>query len=255
MTLDPRNIPFERSAPYLQTAQEVAGQELKPESILLEEFNYAGVSVYQAREDSANLINIYLLATGAMATGLGVMVNAYGGPTRSTICIIATTALSIFAIFSFAFFVRFLGLEQEYREGMLTMDVIKEFYIQRLRRTLPEIELAFRWRLRKRPRRATLAGGAPLIAWTVALLSGLSIAGAVGEARQLYSIVANVYIPYAHEPILGFSTPFFWETLFGLLVFGAHLAYFLLVAQRQRERTQREASEQAERIERALHAQ
>jgi hypothetical protein len=235
-------------------ASQPAGQELKAESILLGEFDYAGVSAYQAREDSAALINIYLLATGALATGLGVMVNAYAGAARATISVIAIAALAIFALFSFAFFARFLGLEQEYREGMLAMGVIKEFYIQRLRRTTPEIELAFRWRLRKRPRGATLAGGAPLIAWTIALLSGLSVAGAVGEARQLSGILANTAIPYTPEPALGFSAPFFWELLFGLLAFAAHLAYFFLVARRQRERTQREATEQATRIERELAA-
>lgn len=73
MTLDPRNLPYERPAPFLSAEAPATGtdaHELKAESILLEEFNYAGVTAYQAREDSANLINVYLLATGALATGL-----------------------------------------------------------------------------------------------------------------------------------------------------------------------------------------
>ena len=49
-----------------------------------------------------------------------------------------------------------------------------------------------------------------------------------------------------------FSAPFFWELLFGLLAVGAHLAYFFLVARRRRQDAQREAIEQATRIERAL---
>jgi hypothetical protein len=264
MTFDPLNLPFQQSAPFLEAPERAAsqvtgqatgqatGQELRAESILLEEFSYAGVSAYQAREDSAALINLYLLATGALATGLGVLGNANAGAARPTVSIIAITALVIFALFSFAFFARFLGLEQEYREGILAMGVIKEFYIQRLRRAAPEIELAFRWRLRKRPHAATLAGGAPLLAWTIALLCGLSVAGAVGEARQLYSILANVSVPYTPEPALGFSAPFFWELLFGLLAVGAHLAYFFLVARRQRQGAQREAVAQAARIEREL---
>ncbi len=262
MTFDPTNLPFGRLPPFLQAEQGVPGQgsgqgssqELKAESILIEEFNYAGVSAYQARADSAALINIYLLATGALATGLGVLVNAYGGNDRATISIIAIAALVIFAVFSFAFFARFLALEQEYRESMLAMGVIKEFYIQRLRRAFPEIELAFRWRLRKRLGGATLAGGAPLIAWTIALLASLSVAGAVGQARQLYSILANISVPYTPEPAPGFSAPFFWEILFALLVFAAHLAYYYLVARRQREQAQREATQQSARIDRELAA-
>ena len=258
MTFDRMNIPFQQHTPRVQTPDGVGGDprgpDLKAESILLEEFGYAGVSAYQARQDSAALINLYLLATGALATGLGVMVNAYSGVDRPTVSIIAIAALSIFAVFSFAFFARFLALEQEYRDGMLAMGVIKEFYIQRLRHESPDIELAFRWRLRKRPRGATLAGGVPLIAWTVALLSGLSLAGAVGEARQLYSILSNISVPYTPETVLGVHAPFGWELLVGLLVVGAHLAYYVLVARRQRERTDHEATEQAARIERTLSA-
>ncbi len=258
MTLDPLNIPFQQPAPRVQVSDGAAGEthgpDLKAENILLEEFGYAGVSAYQARQDSASLINLYLLATGALATGLGVMVNAYSGVDRPTVSIIAIAALSIFAIFSFAFFARFLALEQEYRESMLAMGVIKEFYIQRLRRDAPDIELAFRWRLSKRPRGATLAGGVPLIAWTVALLSGLSVAGAVGEARQLYSILSNINVPYTPESVLGVHAPFGWEVSLGLLTVGAHLAYYVFIARRQRERTEREAAEQAARIERTVSA-
>ncbi len=251
MTFDPLNVPFERSHPTVRESADPPGQELKAESILLEEFSYAGVSAYQAREDSAALINVYLLAAGALATGLGVMANINSGPARPTISIIAIVALAIFAILSFAFFARFLGLEQEYREGMLTMGVIKEYYIQQLRRAAPDIELAFRWRLRRRPKVATLAGGAPLVAWTIALLSSLCVGGAVGEARLFYGLVANFFIPYSHEPLIGFSVPYFWEILAGLLALTAHGAYFRFVVLRRRAWAQRDANEQVERIERA----
>lgn len=253
MTLDPRGMPFERSAPFRERGE--ADNDLRAESILLEEFNFAGVTAYQARDDSATLINIFLLATGAMATGLGVIANTYTNGSHATIGIVATAVLGIFTLLSFAFFVRFLALEQEYREGMLAMGVIKEFYIQRLRATMPDIELAFRWRLRKRLRGATLAGGAPLLAATIALLGSLSLAGAVGEGRQVYSILANVNVPYASEPLIfGLGAPYFWEFFAGILAFAAHAAYFSFIARRRRQRTQSEAAKQAERIESALSA-
>ncbi len=253
MTLDPRNLPFERPASFVEVSRSGSESELRAESILLEEFNFAGVTAYQSREDSAALINIYLLATGALATGLGVMVNAYTNGTRSTIGIIATTAMVIFAVISFAFFTRFLALEQEYRESMLAMGVIKEYYIQRLRRETPEIELAFRWRLKKRPRGATHAGGVPLIAATFALLGGLSVAGAVGEGRQLYSILAHIIIPYTPEPVaFSLKIPFFWEIFLGLLTYATYAIYFFFIVLRRRRRTQEEAIKQSERIEAAL---
>ena len=253
MTLDPRDIPFTHPAPLVDERVEPA-RELKAESILLEEFSYAGVSAYQAREDSGALANMYLIATGAFATGLGVMANVNVGPARPTISIIATTTLSIFALLSFGFFARFLGLEQEYREGLLAMGAIKEYYIQHLKRTAPDIELAFRWRLHKRPRAATLAGGAPIIAWTIALLGSLSVAGAVGEARLLNGLVRNTWVAFPSEPALGFHAPYVWEILCGLLAFAAHGAYYLLVARRRRTWAQHDASAQMERIEQQASA-
>ncbi|HEY7851248.1 MAG TPA: hypothetical protein VIC27_14355 [Ktedonobacterales bacterium] len=253
MPLDPMNMPFQRASAAAVGAE--AGDQrtaLKAESILIEEFNYAGVVAYQAREDSASLINVYLLATGALATGLGVMVAAYSTNTRVTVGFIGVTALVIYALFSFAFFARLLGLEQEYRDGAQAMGVIREFYIASLRQAMPEIELAFHWRLRRRPRGATLLGGSPLIAWAIALLGGLCVAGAVGELRLLDSILASVYAPYATESILGLTAPFFWEILFGALTLGAQIAYFLIVARRYRLRARAEAEEQAARIEAAL---
>jgi hypothetical protein len=253
MPLDPVNAPFQRARVAPERAE--GGDQrtaLKAESILIEEFNYAGVVAYQAREDSANLINVYLLATGALATGLGVMTSVYSAGTRVTIGFIGVTALVIFALFSFAFFARFLGLEEEYRDGAQAMGIIREFYIYALRGAMPEIELAFHWRMRRWPRGATLAGGSPLVAWVIALLSGLSMAGAVGEARLLDSLLSGVFAPYATESALGLTIPFFWEILLGLLVIGAHLAYYLLVARRYQVRARAEAAAQAARIEAAL---
>ncbi len=251
LPLDPTTMPFQRER---MAADSVAGgdRKLTAESILIEEFNYAGVVTYQAREDSANLINVYLLATGAMATGLGVMASAYSATTRVTIGFIGVTALLIYALFSFAFFTRLLGLEREYRDGALAMGVIREFYIAILRSTMPEIELAFHWRLLHRPRGATLLGGSPLIAWVIALLGGFCVAGAVGEMRLLDSILTNAYAPYATESALGLIIPYFWEILLGLITLGAQIAYYLITVRRYRSHARAEAAEQAARIEATL---
>lgn len=252
MTLDPRNLPFERPAPFLTARAEGEADRLNAESILLEEFNYAGVTAYQARGDSAALINLYLLASGALATGLGVMAGVNHGPNRPTIAIIATAALGIFAALSYAFFARFLDLEREYHDSVLAMEVIKEFYIQRLRRTLPEIELAFRWRLERRARGATLAGGAASIAWAVTLLGCLSLAGATGEARQLAGILTNAYTPYVAEPLFGVALPFLWETLAALTGLTACALFYLLVARPRQARAREEALRQSQSIRAAL---
>ena len=68
------------------------------------------------------------------------------------------------------------------------------------------------------------------------------------------AVLANVSVPYAPEPALGLSAPYLWEILCGLLVVAAHVAYYLLVARRERNTAQREALEQTARIERQLAA-
>lgn len=250
MPLDPTNMPFQR--PRADPGSGDQQTSLRAESILIEEFNYAGVVAYQAREDSANLINVYLLATGALATGLGVLVAAYSGNTKITIGYIGVAALVIYSLVSFAFFMRLLGLEQEYRDGAQAMGVIREFYIASLRHSMPEIELAFLWRMRRRPRGATLVGGSPLIAWAIALLGGLSAGGAAGEIRLLDGFLANTFIPYATETFLGAPIPYFWELLIGVLAIIAQIAYFLIVARQYRLRARAEVEERTARIEATL---
>jgi len=249
-------MPFARPTPYLgedaatipsgphgappgvttePQADDGVDMRLKAESILLEEFNYASVVAYQAKTDSANLFNLYLLAVGAMATGLGVLVSAATHTSQLQITLIAMLALIIFTILSFAFFVKFFELGQDYREALLAMSVVKEFYIQKLKRGAPEIEQAFRWRLRPRPRSGPIGGGGALISVVIALLSAVSFGGALGEIRLLRSILANRYTSFTSEiGPHGHGVPFFWEILAGLVVLGLYGAYYVF-AIRQRE--------------------
>ena len=61
------------------------------------------------------------------------------------------TLLMIAAIVSVTFFITIIRLRQTYRESVLCMNVIKEFYIQQFKQQMPAIEYAFRWRLRTIP--------------------------------------------------------------------------------------------------------
>jgi len=274
MPRDATNMPFERPAPYLDTdavtqpfssseangnqvassgsgtvSDEPVDTQLKAENILLEEFNYASVAAYQAKEDAANLFNLYLLAVGALATGLGVMVNAYSRDTRPQIAVVATVALLIFALLSFAFYARFFDLGQEYSDSLVTMGVIKEFYISKLKRRMPDIEQAFRWRLRSAPRGAPIGGGNSLISYVIALLGSLAVAGMVGEARQVWSITANTSINYSLPLSGGSGVPFFWEILVGLLALIGHVVYHALALRRRAKRNHAVARQDARRFQ------
>lgn len=274
MPRDPTNMPFERLATYLSdtgadeptlptrlagdppaiasepTANDAVDMRLKAESILLEEFNYASVVAYQAKADSANLFNLYLLAVGAMATGLGVLVSAATHTSQLQITLIAMLALAIFTILSFAFFAKFFELGQDYREALLAMSVVKEYYIQRLKRAAPEIEQAFRWRLRRRPRSGPIGGGGALISVVIALLSAVSFGGALGETRQLWSILANRAISYNAEfGAQGLGVPYFWEILAGGVVLALYLVYYLVAIRQRDAHHRREAQQEARKFQ------
>src|SRR5579859_1940240 len=127
MPFDPRDAPFPRNAPYREVETdpcasfapgigaeaEVVGTTLKAESILLEEFNAASVATYQAKEASQTLFNLYLLSAGALATGLGVIVNAYSPSARISLDLLQTVILCIAGILSFALFAKFLEQRSE----------------------------------------------------------------------------------------------------------------------------------------------
>jgi hypothetical protein len=88
MPRDATNMPFPRSAPYRASPshQGDAGDGLDTtlniENILLEEFNYASLTAYQAMEDRARMLNLYLLLVGALVSGMGA-VYQFGGSMRT----------------------------------------------------------------------------------------------------------------------------------------------------------------------------
>src|ERR1051326_2388822 len=100
MPRDPMNMPFPRSANYRTTRPEVKPDEklngaLNIENMLLEEFNYASVTAYQAMEDRARMFNLYLLLVGVVASGLGALyqlggnAGIYSRPLAITLLLIA----------------------------------------------------------------------------------------------------------------------------------------------------------------------
>jgi hypothetical protein len=159
MPLDTTNPPFRRPLTggelgTLIGSRPELDQSLKIESLLLEEYNYASVTAYQALEDRARMFNLYLLLFGVVASGLGA-VYQFGGPTSNTgsnfIQALIVTLLIVGGLLGFAFFVKLIRLRQAYRESLICMNLIKEFYIQQFQKQMPQITRAFRWRLKTIP--------------------------------------------------------------------------------------------------------
>src|SRR5258708_12434345 len=81
--------------------------------------------------------------------------------------------LGLAGILSFGFFMRLIALSDQYLEALLTMNVIKEVYIQELRGQTTVLERALRWRLMALPKGGKLrSGGATLFIGSYLALAG-----------------------------------------------------------------------------------
>jgi hypothetical protein len=69
---------------------------------------------------------------------------------------------------------------------------------------------------------------------TVALLTALAVAGAVGQARQLWAVYSTSFAPYAPEVYIGGTgIPYFWELLGAALTLLLLYIYFLSATQQR----------------------
>jgi hypothetical protein len=159
MPRDPSNIPQARSAPFRHNDPSQQGNGsgnklnamLNLENILLEEFNYASLTAYQAIEDRARISGFYYLLLGTLAAGVAAIFQLSGTSHTYTEPLLIGLLL-VAAIMSYIFFVKIIRLRQAHRHSLVYMNAIKEFYISQFQQQMPQIEHVFRWRLRTMPR-------------------------------------------------------------------------------------------------------
>jgi hypothetical protein len=200
MPRDATKMPNPRSAPYREGdkvthAVDKLDTTLNIENMLLEEFNYASVAAYQAMEDRARMFNIYLLLIGVIASGLGAIYQL-GGSANIYLRPVAILLLLITGIVGIAFFVKLIRLRQAWRESVICMNVIKEFYIRQFQRQMPGIERAFRWRLKSIPAGERLGSTTFIVCFTVALLESVCFAGAAFVLANNAPLFAGQVYPY-----------------------------------------------------------
>jgi len=200
MPRDATKMPNPRSAPYREGdkvphAVDKLDTTLNIENMLLEEFNYASVAAYQAMEDRARMFNIYLLLIGVIASGLGAIYQL-GGSANIYLRPVAILLLLITGIVGIAFFVKLIRLRQAWRESVICMNVIKEFYIRQFQRQMPGIERAFRWRLKTIPAGERLGSTTFIVCFTVALLESVCFAGAAFVLANNAPLFAGQVYPY-----------------------------------------------------------
>jgi hypothetical protein len=186
MARDATNMPLPRPTSYQNndSPEQANGSNnkldasLKIENMLLEEFNYVGVTAYQAIEDRARISSFYYILVGVLASGLAAIYQLSGGTHNVPLFLIAIL-LVVGALISICFFVTLIRLRQAYKESLISMNVIKEFYIEQFKQQIPAIEQAFRWRLHTMPKGERIGSVTFMIAYLNAIIGSLCLAGAV----------------------------------------------------------------------------
>lgn len=186
MPRDALNMPYKRPAAYRaddeSAADAVPGgldSTLKLDNMLLEEFNYASVTAYQALEDRARMFNLYLLLIGVVASAVGAIyqLGKQNNTTSPYLQGLVVLLLIVGAILGFVFFLKVIYLRRAWFDSAVAMNKIKEFYIARFASTVPDVETAFNWRLKGVPR--TRGAVTFMICYTMAFLGSLCLTGAV----------------------------------------------------------------------------
>ncbi len=186
MPRDATNMPFPRSAAFRgsdatephTTPNNTLNATLNIENMLLEEFNYASLTAYQAMEDRARVSNLYYLLLGAVASGL-LAIYQFGGSSHTYSQPLVIALLVAAGLLSATFYEKIIRLRQAYRESLICMNVIKEFYIQQFQQQMPRIARAFRWRLNTIPPGERIGSVTFAISALIAVMGSFCFAGAI----------------------------------------------------------------------------
>jgi ADP-ribose pyrophosphatase len=190
MPTDPTNMPFPRREPGGDAAVRPLDGQLRLETMLMEEFNYAGVTAYQAFEDRARMFNLYLLLIGVLASGLGALYQLGGYQAFTPYLTFAL--LFIAGSLGVVFFVQLIRLRQAHRDSLITMNVIKAHYIQMFAPQYQNLPNVFHWRLDTIPSDERVGSVTFLVNFTVAFLDSLCLAAAVFFAYVIFFIPAGL---------------------------------------------------------------
>lgn len=210
---------------------------LNLENMLLQEYNYASSTAYQALEDRARIFSFYLGLVGALMTAIGVIAQIGGGLQSKSSREVIIAVLAVIGASGVAFFLQLIRLRQAWRQSALAMNIIKEHYIDAFKED-PRAAQMFHWRLRTLPKGEKYNSMSFVICMTVALLDSLGFAAAALLALLIW------LAPQLGDSITGGAVSWGIALLVLLVVLLAHLVYFsrTLSAKKEDEATAKAAA-------------
>ena len=173
-----------RQQPRLPTVPQSPEPTFHAEHFVLARFQQASIAAYQARDETNNTFNIYLIIAGIIAAGLpviqGLIIQSDVPHDLKLLLSFMVVIILLFAgLLSFLFLSRFLMLAQERFENIKTMNNIRDYYDKQLENTV-NLDEIFGERQAKMQSISVLE----FILYTVFVIGSLYIGGAFGTATN-----------------------------------------------------------------------
>jgi 8-oxo-dGTP pyrophosphatase MutT (NUDIX family) len=149
-------------------------ESLRLENMLLEEFKYVAGTAGEAISDRARIFDRYLLLVGGvLVAGIGSIsqLSQYGG--QQYIQPIAIGGLLVSGLLGILFFATLIRLCRAYRESLIYMNVIKQYYIDAFKIAPERLSAIFRWNMGTLPKHERPGSVWYLTTNMVALVSSL----------------------------------------------------------------------------------
>ena len=173
-----------------------ADQTLRLESMMLEEFNYASATAYQALEDRGRMFGIYLGIASVLAGGLGALYELGRRDANSEV--LAAALMVLAGVIGLIFFFKIVRIRQAFDDSLLTMNTIKDRYITMFRPTVPDIESIFRWRTATMPSGRRFGSLTFLVCLGVTFIDSIALGLAAVIITELVTHDANT--DFVHLP-------------------------------------------------------
>ena len=120
----------------------ITENDLKIESILLEEFRFRGDFLKQVSNDATNTFNLYFLFLGASISGISVLYNLVD-KSLASLEVLTILFCIVFGIGNSLFFVRFISIVHTYERHKAVMNIIRKYYIKHLQTQMPDVGNVF----------------------------------------------------------------------------------------------------------------
>lgn len=174
---------------------------LRVENLLLEEFKYASETAAQAIQDRERVFTLYFTLFAAVVSAVGATLQ-FSANIGNYAPLLVLALLSTAGVLALAFFVKLIRLRKAFRDSLLSMNTIKEFYIAEFQGEMPQIEGAFLWRLNTIPKGERLGSVTFAESHLLALMSSACIGAVVFFALDLARRTgARSFFPVTTDPL------------------------------------------------------